>query len=166
LVPGLANTLGRYAGNPAGTSNVVKCLIENPWASKWEFIDDIMTGYNDADQAYADIYVGQQLEVVDDLTKMTLMDELETANMHASTNAFCTSIYTDEVGWGVWNNHDGTDATGLCDKHWSNPSAQRLAFAGGGSSDGSNGGVSALGLGIALSGADWYFGARPAFVFD
>ena len=166
LVPGLANTLGRYAGNPAGTSNVVKCLIENPWASKWEFIDDIMTGYNDVDQAYADIYVGQQLEVVDDLTKMTLMDELETTNMHASTNAFCTAIHTDEVGWGLWNNHDGTDATGLCDRHWSNPSAQRLAFAGGSSHYGSHDGVSTLALDSALSHAHWSVGARPAFVFD
>ena len=166
LVPGLANALGRYAGNATGTSNVVKCLIENPWASKWEFIDDIMTGFNDVDQAYTDIYVGQQLEVEDDLSKMTLMDELETTDMHASTNAFSTAIHTDEVGWGLWYNHDGTDATGLCDKHWSNPSAQRLALAGGSSGDGSTGGVSALGLGNALSAAFWAIGARPAFVFD
>ena len=166
LVSGLANALGRYAGNATGISNVVKCLIENPWASKWEFIDDILTGYNNVDQAYADIYVGQQLEVEDDLSKMMLMDELETTDMHASTNAFSTAIHTDEVGWGLWYNHDGTDATGLCDKHWSNPSAQRLAIAGGSSVDGSSGGVSTLCLYYALSLAFWYFGARPAFVFD
>ena len=166
LVPGLANSLGRYAGNALGTGNVVKCLIENPWASKWEFIDDLLTGYNDADEAWADIYVGQQLQVQDDLTKMTLLDELETSNMHASTNAFCTAIHTGDMDWGLWNNHDGTDATGLCDKHWSNPSEQRLAVAGGGSLYGSVCGVSALDLDSALSVASWIFGARPAFVFD
>lgn len=166
LAPGLANTLGRFAGNAAGTSNVVKCLIENPWASKWEFIDDIMTGYNDVDQAYADIYVGQQKQVQDDLTKMTLLDEIETTNMHASTNAFCTSIHTGDVDWGLWNNHDGSDATGLCDKHWSNPDAQRLAVCGGYSADGSADGVSALYLGNALSHSYWNVGARPVFVFD
>jgi len=97
---------------------------------------------------------------------MVLMDELETTDMHASTNAFCTSIHTDEVGWGLWNNHDGTDATGLCDRHWSNPSAQRLCVVGGGSDSGSRGGVSTLDLNSALSRSYWYVGARPAFVMD
>ena len=166
LTTGLTNALGRYAGNAQGTTDQVKMLIESPWADKWEFADDVLTGYNETDEAWADIYVGQQLQVQDDLTKMVLMDELETANMHASTNAFCTAIHTDEVGWGLWNNHDGTDATGLCDRHWSNPSAQRLCFCGGDSNSGSGCGVSALCLNDALSHAGWVIGARPAFVFD
>lgn len=166
LTTGLTNALGRFAGNAAGTGNAVKCGVENWWADKWRFCDDILTGYNETDEAWADIYVGQQLQVQDDLTKMVLMDELETTNMHASTNAFCTAIHTDEVGWGLWNNHDGTDATGLCDRHWSNPSAQRLCICGGGSTAGSGCGVSALALNFALSDATWAIGARPAFVMD
>ena len=166
LTCGLANGLGRFAGNPVGTGDVVKCLIENPWGSKWEFIDDLLTGYNSTDEAWADIYVGQQLQVADDLARMTLLDEIETSNMHAATNSFCNAIHTGDVDWGLWNNHEGTDATGLCDRHWSNPSAQRFALAGGGSASGSSGGVSALALSDALSYSHWNFGGRPAFVFD
>ena len=167
LVPGLGNKLGRYAGNPSGTSDVVKCLIENPWASKWEFIDDVVTGYNDTEQAWTDIYAGQKLQATDDLAHMELIGTVVTTNKAGSTNTFATAIQTDnEAGWGIWDNTSGADNTGLCDKHWSNPSAQRLCICSGSSSDGSADGVSTLNLIRALSDAVWAFGARPAFVFD
>lgn len=166
LTTGLANQLGRFAGNKGDYTSVVKCLIENPWGSKWEFIDDILTGYNELSEVYDDIYVGQQLQVQDDITNMTLVDEIESTDMHASTNAFCTVIHTDDMGWGLWANHDGTSSTGLCDRHWSNPSVQRLAMVGGGSADGTNGGLSALLFDNGLTTSRWNVGARPVYVFD
>lgn len=167
LTTGLANALGRYAGNPAGTSNVVKCLIENPWASKWKFIDDILTAYDDAEQAWLDIMAGQHLIPTDDTTKMVKIGTIVTTNKAGSTNTFATAIQTsNEAGWGIWDNTSGDDATGLCDKHWSNPSAQRLAICGGGSADGSADGCSTLILHNAASLSAWNVGARLAFVRD
>ena len=165
LTTGLANALGRYAGNPAGTSNVVKCLIENPWASKWEFIDDILTAYDDAEQAWLDIMAGQHLIPTDDTTKMVKIGTIVTTNKAGSTNTFATAIQTsNEAGWGIWDNTSGDDATGLCDKHWSNPSAQRLAICGGSSFYGSADGCSTLNLNNATSNSNWNIGARLSFI--
>ncbi len=167
VTTGLGNALGRYAGNPSGTSDVVKMLIENPWASKWEFVDDVVTAYNSTYEDYRDVYVGQSLVPDDDYTGMTKVAEIVSSNYAGSTSAFANSIVTDnEAAWGMFADYAGSDSTGLCDKHWSQPSAQRLCVWGGGSADGSADGVSCLVLNNALSYSSWSIGARPAFVFD
>ena len=157
LTTGLANRLGRFAGNASGTSDVVKCLIENPWGSKWEFVDDVVTALNDS--TYSDLYAGQRLQPDDDATAMNLV----TSNLVAS-NGWATAIKTGSTSWGLADNSTGGDAVGLCDYHWRNTDIPCLCLWGGCSHDGSYCGPSCVGLCNALSSSYWDIGGRLAFV--
>lgn len=157
LTTGLANSLGRYAGNASGTANVVKCLIENPWGSKWEFVDDVVTTSNGS--TYSDLYAGQRLQPDDDATAMNLV----TTDLVAS-NGWATAIKTGSTSWGLANNSTGGDAVGLCDYLWRNTSIQCLCLWGGRSDNGSSCGPSYVYLANGLSFSDWSIGGRLAFV--
>ncbi len=168
LVSGQLDQAGPFAGNVTAVNQPVKCFVENFWGDKWEFIDDFVVdvGREDEDGKWVDVYAGQNVLADDLLTSKTKIASLPVTDLTVSTNFFATKIKTDDVDWGLWDNNAGSDSTGLCDRHWSFPTAQRLGFAGGSSRNGSAGGVSALSLDVFLSIRNWFLGARAAFVFD
>lgn len=166
---GSLNTAGVFAGDTLVSTNPVKSIIENPWGSKWEFIDDFVVdkGYTVNDEHFIDIYAGQNSQPDDLLTSKTKIATVQVNQIESSYSMFCTKINTGDNVWGLFDNHAGSATTGLCDRHWVNGSAQRLGVAGGGSYVGGVGaGVSALGLYGALSGSVWLLGCRLAFSFD
>lgn len=168
LTTGLGNQLGRYAGNVGGSGDVVKDLIENPWGSKWEIIDDVLTGLNaESGTLYTDFYAGQNLKPTDEQDRMELIvSGFPVSSETGWGMGYATEIDTSDKGWGFFAGKTGSASTGLCDAHYTNPAGVRLALVGGSSTNGSAGGVSALSLNDALSHSSWGVGARPAFVFD
>lgn len=152
---GATNALGRFAGNVSGTADHVKCLIEDTWALKNEFIDDFVC-------VDGTISAGQRLLADDVAENMTVVGVLSSAAM---SNGWATAIQTSDTGWGIFDNTSGSDSTGLCDYHYYS-SGIRLGLTGGHSSNGSNAGVSCLGVDLSLSYSSSLCGARPAIVFD
>ena len=169
LTTGLGNTLGRFAGDTTGTGSVVKMLIENPWGSKWEFLDGAVTDVTSTTGLYDGIYLSNLLQENDTTSDKVLKGLVNptgsVSNQYSNAIKTYDSTYGDAL-WGVWNNNGGNSSAGLCDAHWSNTSAQRLFLAGGSSTHGPSDGLGCLNCNNALSTSNWNIGARPAFVFD
>lgn len=173
LSSGMLDAAGPYAGTVGETDPVspVKFLIENPWANRWQFLDDfvVSAGYEEPEgQFWADIYAGQTLTPTDLTSDKVKIGSVPLQNITASFNTYCTKIQTTDAGWGLWDVNAGTDSTGLCDRHWANgtPPDLRLGLVGGSSNVGSDDGLSALLLNFTLGSSIWTHGARVAFVFD
>lgn len=173
---GALNASGMFAGDVSGTTSPVKCLIENPWATIWQLVDDwILTAYrakvgSEPFAYYQDVYIGDNDNAhVDDLTTSKVLAysmPVPDDKISAGGWVYSDVIETSEMAWGLPGNITGGDAAGLCDGHYMNAPAQRAPRVGGTSNSGSNDGLSSLRLSDALSTSLWYFGARLAFSFD
>ena len=151
---GTMNKMGMFAGNVSGTTSAVKALVENPWGSQYEFIDDFVV------MARA-VYVGQTSNPTDDTNNKTNIGSMK-------DSGFCNTILTTDQAWGLPNDSSGSNSTGLCDYHWVDNGSNYLGYVGGTSDVVSNGyaGPSYLLACIGFSYSDSSIGARLAFVLD
>ena len=122
---GTMNKMGMFAGNVNGTSSAVKALVENPWGSQYEFIDDFVV------MARA-VYVGQNSNPTDDTNNKTNIGSMK-------DTGFCTTILTSDQAWGLPNDSSGSNSVGLCDYHWVDAGSNYLGYVGGNSDNVSNG---------------------------
>ena len=170
---GALNASGMFAGDVNGTTSPVKCLIENPWATIWQLVDDCLCNTYRAktpDEPFAyyqDFYVGDNDNAhVDDLMTSKELVYSMPLNTTGFEGLWTDTIETSEQAWGMPNSITGGDAIGLCDAHYVNGGVYGALRVGGYSIGGSLGGLSSLSLDLALSSSHWTFGARLAFSFD
>lgn len=174
---GVHNADGWVAGDISGTTTPVKCLIENPWGNRWQFIDDfvVQNGTDSATQVgteyYANVYAGHN--IVDNVTGQTNpFDNKEVicqiplgTTATASGSGYLKTIHETPKAWGIYNSRTSAGSTtGLCDCTWWNGSENRLLLVGGSSGNDSGCGVFAFLVDVALSHARWNLGARLAYI--
>jgi len=154
---GLCNAMGPFAGSTsttASTSTSVKCLIENPWGYKYEFIDDFIN-------SSGTLYAGQNASPTDDTSNKTAQSGFGTSS------GWQSGCITTGGFWGISNGTSGSSTTYQCDYKYSS-SGTFLGLVGGYSGNVSSGhaGMSCLDASNSLSLSDAVRGARLAFVFD
>ncbi len=160
---GLCNAMGPFAGSTSTTpsaSTSVKCLIENPWGYKTEFIDDFVN-CND----YA--YVGQN-STPDDTTDNKEMKS--SPNFTSSTGWGSDCLTNNTTFWGMPRLGYGSSTTCTCDIFAGDGDGYNMCsgIVGGSSGGVSNGyaGMSCLYVCYSLAYSGAGSGARLAFVFD
>ena len=152
---GATNALGPFAGNVSGTTDHMKCFIEEFWGCQYQFVDDV---YNNG----TDCYVGQNASPTDDTTNKTALPIFA-----YSGGGFPTAILTDTMTWGCGTNTSGTKDTGLCDYQNIGSTSDPVLLVGGSSGNVSNGNAGpACWARSDLSYANGSLGARLAFVFN
>ncbi|MGN0137035.1 MAG: InlB B-repeat-containing protein [Candidatus Methanomethylophilaceae archaeon] len=159
---GLTDTLGPYAGNPIGSTDSVKFLIENAWGSLFEFVDDFVW-------CSGQMYLGQNSVATDSKTdKISQFTSALTGT--SSYSGFVSAIDTSNpISWGWATAFNGSEKIGLTDYNYqygSGDTTDRLLRVGGYWDNGSCGGVGYADASHTLSSSYTYSGARLAFVFD
>ena len=154
---GLCDAMGPFAGSTsttASTSTSVKCLIENPWGYKWEFIDDFLN-------VNGTLYAGQNATPDDTTSNKTSQSGFGTGSGWGS------GCMTAGGSWGIPTGTSGSSTTYQCDYRYSGSSTY-LGIVGASSANVSNGyaGASYLNANYSLSDSNGSKGARLAFVFD
>ena len=151
---GLCDALGPFAGNVSGTSNAVKCLIENGWGCLYQYIDDCY--YSSSGK----FVVGQNAVPTSNTSNKPISVSTWT------TNGFPGSIKQSDVGWSMAAGSGGSSSTGTCDYFYPLSSSLPFAYVGD-RSGGVSGGLAGPGYcNAALGGGDALSGSRLAFVFD
>ena len=174
---GVLNAAGMFAGDISATNKPVKAILENVWGQLWQLVDDCVlpayrTDSTDPENPlyFQDFYAGanDNANITDDTTKKDLIASIPVPSNRLTQGGwvYAKTIDTTQSGWGLPADMEGGDSVGLCDGHYMLGNALHAIRVGGLSSNGLNGGVSALGLSGALSDSNWGFGARLAFSFD
>ncbi len=152
---GLCNALGPYAGNVGSTGNAQKFLIENFWASKYQWIDDAYYSGNS-------LFVGQNVTPTDNTSNKT-----EISGFDASINGTPLTIKMGDLSWGMGDTAGGSNTTGLCDYQYLSANSSSVApFVGGSSNDSSGTAGPAYFDRSSVGSSTAHIGARLAFVFD
>lgn len=157
---GLCDTLGPFAGNVSETTDAVKCLIENPWGSLYQFVDD----------AYCSGTTGELLVGQNSVPTSNTSNKDKTITYSASSGfgGHLVDASTGLSNWGAFMPADsqGSSTTGTCDYVVPVNSSSPFLLVGSSSgavSSGSAGPGAVYGwLGASIA----YYGARLAFVFN
>lgn len=152
---GLCNDLGPFAGDVSGTSDSVKCFIENGWGYIYQFIDDV---YGSSGRWH----IGNNESPTDNTSGKDITVEFN--NM----GAFPLTILQTDVGWSIGATNGGSSTTGTCDYQTSNsPSSYPVPYVGGSSDNVSSGaaGPGYLSCNTASS-SHTSLGSRLAFCFN
>ena len=179
---GLYNASGLFVGSQStGSGYAVKSLIENMWGTCWQFIDDLYTGDEYADNGYIwkDIYAGQNSAPTDDTSNKTVVGKMcigpNTGNITSGWK-YGASIGTTNAGWGLPIGQGGSTGSYTFDGYYTaavtvtsgepTVTAAHNFLVGGTSSHASSAGLSALSVTGALSDTVWSYGSRLAFVHE
>ena len=152
---GLCNAMGPFAGNISGTTDQVKCFIEQPWGGSYLFLDDTY-------ETGGALYVGRNANPTDNISNKINIGATNPSLTGGYPNAI---LQTSADRWGVGTNVSGSDSTGLCDYQYVSTSADRLALVGGDADYDAYCGPSCL-VSYSLSCSNSNCGARLAFVYN
>lgn len=158
---GLCDKLGPFAGNVSGTTDAVKCLIENPWGSLYQFVDD----------AYCSGTTGELM------VGWNSVPTSDTSNKDTTISYSTSAGYGGHVtwvdlpsseGWGAFMPADsqGSSTTGTCDRVYPVYSSGPFLVVGYGSGNVSNGHAGPGAVHYWNGASNTYGGARLAFVFN
>jgi len=158
-ITGGCDALGPYAGDVVGMTSSEKCLIEDFWGYKYQFVDDVLVGKNDGK-----IYVGQNASPDD-----TIVSD-KTAITWSNSGGFPTVVLTGDKDWGLGTDTAGDKSKGLCDYQLrtnTSTSAYRLLYVGGDSYDASTGIAGPGGVySNTLTNSNGHNGSRLSFVLE
>ena len=179
---GLYNSSGLFVGSQTtGSGYAVKSLIENMWGQCWQFVDDIYTGdeYADNGGIWKDIYAGQNSSPTDDTSNKTVVGRLYIGASSGNISAgwkYAGAINTTNAGWGLSSAYGGSTTSYQFDGYYTaavtvsggtpTVTSAHNFLVGGGSNNASSAGVSALLVVDALANSGWNYGSRLAFVHD
>lgn len=153
---GLCDALGPYAGNVSGTTDAVKFLIENPWGSLYQFVDD----------AYCSGTQGELL-VGNNATPTSDTSNKGTTIAYSTSSGYGGNILgSGAFEWSMPADAQGSSTTGTCDHV--NPVASSSPFLGvGGCSNNVSLGYAGPGYVVSWAGNSFtVLGARLAFTFN
>lgn len=179
---GLYNDKGLFVGSQStGSGYAVKSLIENMWGQCWQFIDDIYTGdeYADDGGIWKDIYAGQNSTPTDDTSNKTVIGKMYIGASSGNISSgwkYAGAINTTNAGWGLPSAYGGSTSSYTFDGYYTaavtvtsgtpTVTTAHNFLVGGTSNTASPAGVSALSVFDALTGSYWHIGSRLAFVHD
>ncbi|MDY0246378.1 MAG: InlB B-repeat-containing protein [Methanosarcina mazei] len=155
---GLTDTMGMFAGNTlAGSSDSVKCYLENTWGSLSEWVGDAVT------QNYM-IYAGSNSVNTNTTESKELVFDTDGSR---TANGYPTAISTDLESWGIGTSFtSGASTKGTYDSDYlSTDGTVKSLCVGGSWAIGAGAGVSGLNA-ATVGDSHAGVGARLAYVYD